>query len=366
MNRSLGVGVLALLVFVPRMASGSPIGYVQTNLASDIPLLAANTDPALKNPWGMSFSATSPFWVSDQVTDVATLYNGAGAPQALVVNVPPAGQVPNGPTGQVFAGGQGFNMSGGQAVFVFATLSGTIDAWRVGTTAEVEFTSIGAVYTGLAIGTTPAGNFLYAADSKNGKVDVLNTSFSKVILSGSFIDPAMPAGFTPYNIQNIGGQLYVEYADRGFTGGFVDIFDLNGNLQKRLISNGPLDQPWGVALAPSGFGDFANDLLVGDFGDGLINAFNPSTGAFLGSVSDSLGNPIANVGLWALDFRAPGSGFDPNTLYFTAGINNEADGLFGELRATGASVPEPTSLLLLGTGLVGAGLKRWRKRRTAA
>jgi uncharacterized protein (TIGR03118 family) len=336
-------------------AAASPIGYVQTNLTSDIPGKAANLDPDLKNPWGMSFSATSPFWVSDQRTNLATLYNAAGVKQGLVVSVP------GGPTGQVFASGSGFNLNGSSAQFMFATLSGAIEAWNgsAGTTASAVFlSSDGAVYTGLAL----AGQRLYAADAANGKIDVFDTSYHK--LSGlSFTDPNLPSGFTPYNIQNIGGSLYVEYEKQGGPGGIVDVFDTNGNLLRRLSSDAHLDDPWGITLAPAGFGDFGGDLLVGNFGDGLINAFNPITGAFLGTLSDSLGAPLVNDGLWALGFRT-GAGFDPNTLYFTAGINGEADGLFGAIQVAGSGpivpgpVPEPASLLLLGSGLVGLARRR--------
>ncbi len=327
--------ILGIVTLTSGLA-GASIGYVQTNLTSDVPGLAANLDTHLKNPWGMSFSLTSPFWVSDQGADVSTLYNGAGVPQALVVATPP---VPGpGPTGQVFAGGMGFTMSSGApAVFIFSTLAGTIDAWNSGTNAVTQFTAPdGAVYTGLAL----AGNLLYAADTRNGKIDVFNNTFQKTTVSGSFTDPGVSAGFTPYNIQNVSGRLYVEYAKRNASGGFVGVFDVNGNLLQH-ISDSHLNAPWGVTLAPSGFGKFGNDLLVGNFGDGKINVFDPGTGAFLGTVSDAKGNPLVNSGLWSLAFRGAGSGLDPNTLYFTAGINGELDGLFGAIQA----IPESVTVL---------------------
>jgi uncharacterized protein (TIGR03118 family) len=340
-----------LSILVSGNCFGAAVSYFQVNLTSDISGLAANTDPNLKNPWGMSFSATSPFWLSDQVTGVSTLYSGAGVPNSLVVTTPPAS-----PTGQVFAGGLGFQMGGGagNATFIFSTLSGTIDAWNGGTAAAIQFTALdGAVYTGLA----QLGSELYAADTRNNKIDVFNNTFQKITPTGTFVDPAVPAGLTPYDIQTINGQLYVEYARRNTPGGFVSVFDANGNLL-RHIDDPHLNSPWGVTLAPAGFGQFANDLLVGNFGDGKINAFDPVTGAFLGTLSDQSGNPIVNSGLWAIHFRAPGSGFDSNALFFAAGINGEANGLFGAIDV----VPEPATVSTAGLVFAACALVLWRRR----
>jgi uncharacterized protein (TIGR03118 family) len=346
---------LAILAFSTGVASGATLGYFQTNLTSDVPGLAPNQDPLLKNPWGMSFGLNSPFWLSDQGTDVSTLYNGAGAPQALIVSTPPSPGP--GPTGQVFVGGLGFTMNTGTSPnFVFATLAGTIDAWNSGTAAVTQFTATdGAVYTGLA----QAGSLLYAADTRNGKIDIFNSSFQRTTVSGSFVDPNVTAGFTPYNIQNVSGKLYVEYAKLNSPGGFVGVFDTNGNLLQH-ISDSHLNAPWGVTLAPAGFGQFGNDLLVGNFGNGTINAFNPTTTAFLGVVSDVNGNPIVNSGLWALNFRSPASSFDPNALFFSAGINNQADGLFGKIEP----VPEPASIGTAGLALAAGILTRYLRRRS--
>jgi uncharacterized protein (TIGR03118 family) len=356
-HRWIAAGLLALSLGSARIVTAAPLGYVQTNLTSSVDGMAANLDPNLKNPWGMSFSATSPFWVSDQATGVATLYNNVGVPQTLVVTIPAGPPGPNGPTGTVFVGGQGFinSATGTAANFAFASLQGTVSAWNSGTSAVTQFTATdGAVYTGLAVN----GTKLYVADSANGKIDVLNQTFQKTSVSGSFVDPNVPAGFTPYNVQTIDGKLYVEYFQRFQPGGYIGVFDADGNLLQH-ISDPHFNSPWGVTIAPSGFGDFANALLVGNFGDGMINAFNPATGAFLGTLSDSTGQPIVNSGLWALGFRAPGGTFDPNALYFNAGINNETDGLFGTLTPV-TSVPEPATLSLVALGLA-ASLRSRRK-----
>jgi uncharacterized protein (TIGR03118 family) len=345
--------------------------FIQTNLVSDVSGLATFTDPNLKNPWGLSASAGSPFWVSDQGTGRSTLYGSSGTPNALVVTVPGTGATPpQGPTGQVFnTTASSFQVTGGKANFLFATLGGTIDGWNSGTTAAVAFTSTDqASYTGLALGTVGSNNFLYAADFAHGKIDVVNSTFAKTTLAGNFADPSLPAGYSPYNIQNIGGKMYVEYAlvdsttHRASTNantGFVSVFDTNGNFLLRLVTSNHLDSPWGVALAPLGFGELGGDLLVGNFGDGTISAFDPVTGAFAGVITTIAGAPIVNSGLWGISFHAAGAGFDPNTLYFNAGINNEANGLFGTIQPT----PEPATLGLIAAG-AGVGLL-FRRRLTA-
>jgi len=315
--------------------------FTQTNLVSNIPGLAGTLDPNLVDPWGMSFSATSPIWVSDRATGVSTLYSGTGAINPLVVTVPPGS--PLGPTGQVFGAGTNFMLNGTGAEFIFATLAGTIDAWNGGASATVEASSAGAQFEGLAL----ANNMLYAANFQaGGGIDVFNSSYAPTTVSGNFADPNLPAGYAPFNIQNIGGDLYVTYA-LVTTGspvplpggsGFVDVYDTNGNLIQRLISNGPLNAPWGIAMAPASFGSFGGDLLVGNFGNGEINAFNPTTGAFLGTLDDASGNPIVNSGLWAIEFG--NSAANPNALYFNAGIDMGTDGLFGDIQAS----PEPGSL----------------------
>jgi uncharacterized protein (TIGR03118 family) len=348
---------LSFLIALPGQAQ---TGYLQTNLVSDIPGLAANTDPNLKNAWGIASSATSPFWVSDNGTGLATLYNSSGTPQALVVTVPAAGSASGGtPTGMVFNGSTDFQISTGTAArFIFATEDGTISGWASGTqaTVKVDNAPTAAVYKGIALGNNGSGNFLYAANFHSSAIDVFNGTYTATTLAGSFTDPGLPAGYSPFNIQNLGGTLYVTYAVHDATGhddvagpgnGVVDRFDLNGNFLGRVVSQGGLlNSPWGLAIAPAGFGTFANDLLVGNFGDGRINVYDPVTGAFIGTLKDPNGVPITIDGLWGLRVGNGGNGGDPNKVYFSAGPNDESDGLFGSL----AFVPEPGSVALLALG----------------
>jgi uncharacterized protein (TIGR03118 family) len=351
--------IFSTLLFLAQDAK--PDAFAQTNLVSSVSGLAPLTDPNLRNPWGMSFSATSPFWVSNQGTNTSTLYGATGAINTLVVSVP------GGPTGQVFTGGTSFlEPNNSTPNFVFATLGGSIYAWNNanGTTAQLTASTPGAAYTGLAIGSNTTGSFLYAANVRGGTIDVFNSSFTRTTLAGSFTDPTLPAGYTPYNIQNVNGLLYVEYQNGAQAGtgglgtGIVSVFDANGVFQRRLIgTGGQLDQPWGIVVAPASWGAFGNALLVGNFGNGEINAFNPTTGVFLGTVTGSNGQPLVNSGLWALATRT-GPGFDPNAVYFTAGINGEADGLLGSITPT----PEPFSLGLIALG--GAAIVVIGRRRT--
>jgi uncharacterized protein (TIGR03118 family) len=305
--------------------------------------MADVTDAHLVNPWGISESTGSPFWISNQGSATSTLYNGSGAITAVVVAIPTGAtkQSLTGPTGQVQNSSTGFLLANGKAAsFIFATLDGTISAWNGGTVATVmvDNSSAGAVYTGLAL--NAAGPNLYAANFNSGKIDVFDTGFHSTTASGGFTDPNLPSGYAPYNISNLGGKLYVTYAVQNSTkneptaaagNGLVDVFDTNGNFLQRLVSNGPLNAPWGIAIAPSSFGAFGGALLVGNFADGKINAFNLSTGASLGALQTPAGAAISISGLWALIFGNGKSGGDPNTLYFTAGIQNQAHGLFGSL-----------------------------------
>ena len=369
MSRGRMGSAVVFLVLLASAAPGSagPVGFVQRNLVSNVPGLAVATDPQLVNPWGISFGPTSPFWIANNGSGVSTLYNGAGVKQGLVVSIPPAPGSPAGttatPTGTVF-NPVAANFRGDR--FLFATEDGTIAGWQgaLGTTAAVRVDSSGsgAAYKGLAI----AGDRIFATDFGNGQIDVFDSSYTPLSVGGAFTDPNLPAGYVPFGIQTIAGNLFVTFANRtpgsddenhGPGLGFVDRFDTNGNLLQRLISGGALDAPWGLALAPAGFGEFGGALLVGNFGDGRINAYDPVTGALLGTLLDPGGNAIAIDGLWGLSFGNAGPGFSPDRLYFTAGIDDERNGLFGSLEP----VPEPGTLALMAGGL---GLVLRRRRRT--
>jgi uncharacterized protein (TIGR03118 family) len=347
-------------------ASATPIAnqaYQQTNLVSDIPGLAVHTDPNLRNSWGTSTGPGLPIWVSDNATGAATLYDGQGNPQLgpggqqVVVSIPappsagpgaagaPDGTVFN-PTPDGFAVSE--NGVSAPARFLFATEDGTIAGWNSTVDPAHAITAVdrstvtdqagdhGAVYKGLALVSTPAGKFLYATNFRFGTIEVFDSNFHLV---NSFTDPTVPAGFAPFGIHNIGGNLYVTFAkqdaakhddDAGPGNGFVDVFSPNGVLLQRLASQGRLNSPWAVTLAPPTFGAFGGDILVGNFGDGRINAYNPATGQFLGQLRNH-GGPITISGLWGLRFPAGSLTATPGALYFTAGPNDEADGLLGDI-----------------------------------
>ena len=316
----LTVGIVS---FCPHIADAVTL-YEQHNLVSDISGVADYLDSNLVNPWGITSSSTSPFWISDNNTGVSTIYNGSGQPNALIVTIPPpsGGTSPSSPTGVVFNGSSDFSA----AHFIFATEDGTIAGWTSGTVAalKVDNSGLGAVYTGLAIGSNISGNFLYAANFSTGTIDVYDTNYNQAFLAGSFTDPNLPVGYAPFNIKNIGGKLYVTYALQdaskqdavaGAGNGIVDVYDTNGNFLQRLVSQGGyLNALWGMALAPAIFGDFSNDLLIVNFGDGSIIAFDPLAGNFIGQMLDSMNNPLTIEGLWGLIFGNGGNGGDVNTL----------------------------------------------------
>jgi len=316
--------------------------FVQTNIVSDVPGWAPIVDASLVNAWGMSAGPATPVWVSNNGTDSTTLYKGGtlGVPFS---KVPLTVAIPDGaPTGQVFNPGTDFMVGGAPAKFIFASEHGFIDAWQGGlspiTMAMNVATVPGAEYKGLAISTGTGGSWLYAANFAAGRIDVFNGSFALQNWAGAFMDKHLPKGYAPFNIQNLGGRLYVTYAKQGPTGddvagpghGFVDVYDTSGHFIKRLVSHGRLNSPWGLQIAPAGFGAFSGDLLVGNFGDGRINAYNPWNGAPEGTLRGTNGRPIWIDGLWGLQFGNGVAG-TPTTLLFTAGPGGEAHGLFGSL-----------------------------------
>ncbi|GJI94085.1 hypothetical protein RugamoR57_08030 [Duganella caerulea] len=306
-----------------------------SKLVGDTAGSAAQTDAKLVNAWGIAFNPTGFVWVANNGSATSTLYDGNGVPQALVVATPPA------PTGIVYNGSADFRAS----PFLFATESGKIAAWsptadRTNAPAVVDGAAAQAVYKGLAIATWNNAHYLYAADFHNNRVDVFDANFNKVALAGAFRDPALPANYAPFGIQAIGDRIYIAYAQRESGGddevagaglGAVDVFDTGGNLLKQLAMGGALNAPWGMALAPSNFGTFSGKLLVGNFGDGRINAYDTASGAMAGTLSKADGGAIAIDGLWGIAF-GPGVNSQPtNTLFFAAGPGDETHGLYGRI-----------------------------------
>jgi uncharacterized protein (TIGR03118 family) len=326
--------------------------YQQRNLVSDQPGVALITDSNLVNAWGIALPPTSAaFWVANNGSGMSTLYAGdvhgsAFTKSSLVVTIP-SGL----PTGTVFNSSPDFvvhsGAASGPALFLWASQVGVISGWnpnvpppppshtaQIGTTAD-------AVYTGLAIGNANGANYLYAADFEHGHIDVYDKDFHTAHLDGSFSDPNIPNSYSPFNVHAIAGRIYVTYAqqnhkepdeetDRG--SGFVDVFDTSGHLLQRLIKGNHLNAPWGLALAPGNFGPFSNALIVGNFGNGHLQAFDPGSGRFLGELDDASGKPIVIDGLWGLIFGNGVTAGDSNALYFAAGPEDETHGLFGSLR----------------------------------
>ena len=357
----LALTALALVVAqaVPAQAGTFHGSFHQTNLVSNIPGMAPLTDPTLKNPWGLSSSATSPIWVSDNNAGVSTLYNGAGQKVPLTVEILAPDGGPGGtPTGTVFNGTSDFVVSkgakSGPARFLFDTEDGTVLGWNPTvspTTAVIAVDhsqtvdgagDVGAVYKGLTSGSVGTANYLYASNFRFGTVDVYDGQFAPHDFgAGAFTDGSLPAGYAPFGIQNIGGMIYVTYAkqddakhddEKGPGNGFVDVYTTSGQLVRRLASHGTLNSPWGLALAPSTFGNFHDDVLVGNFGDGFISGFT-TEGRFRGQLKSETNAPIHNDGLWGLRFGNGGNGGAPGELFFSAGLNGEADGLFGKITA---------------------------------
>jgi uncharacterized protein (TIGR03118 family) len=384
LQNSLFVTVIAIEALCTSAWRAEAAPFVQTNLVSDITGLATITDASLKNSWGSSHPAGGPFWISDQGTNLTNLWSVIGPttvtkvtavnPPTGNIAIPPGGSGAVGPTGQVnnanpssFLVGDGGN--GGSAHFIFANLNGTISAWDTGPTTFIQVTTPGANYSGLAI--NQAQTQLYAANQAGaGSINVFNSSFAPVSLgAGAFATPtAISAlGLVPFNVQDIAGEVYVTYAPSGLANqraavagmGAVAVFTESGTLQQTLVNGSQLAAPWGITFAPAGFGQFGGDLLVGNFSflDSEINAFNPTTGEFKGTIPVDPGSTDTPGGLWSLQFGGGGTDGDRNTLYFTDGINGENDGLFAAVSA----VPEPMSLCVLATGLLGIALVRRRR-----
>lgn len=346
---NLSLALMLVLAFPTMRAAAQTSSYTQTNLVSDGSVTASNTDKHLINPWGIAFVPGNPFWISDNNSGFSTLYDNHGVPQSLIVTIPsPAGTAGAAtPTGIVANTTSGFAVNGSPAFFIFSTEDGTISAWTGGNNAVLEVNNpsfnsgTDPVYKGLALLTNSAGTFLLAANFRNSQIDVFDSTFKSTTLSGNFTDPALPAGFAPFSVHVLNGnQVYVSYAMQDAAkhdpvnapgNGYVSLFDANGNFVRRVISQGQLNSPWGIVIATANFGQFSNDLLVGNFGDGTINAFDPATGNFLGALKDANGNAIVNGSLWDLVFDSTGQTGVKDTLYFTAGLVNEADGLFGAI-----------------------------------
>lgn len=335
----------------------------------------AVVDANLQNPWGIAVAPGQPFWIADNNSNGSTLYTGTGQNETqavtgsstVAIGIPAsAAGVPSNPTGQVFNGGGGFliTTAKGQesALFLFAGEGGTVAAWAQdsGATAVTAYDdglangTEHAVYKGLALGTVAGAMFLYATDLHNNKVDVFDTTFAKpAAMQGKFVDPTLPAGFVPFGISAIGGQLYVTFAMQDsakhdeMTGaglGYVDIFDFSGNLVSRFASGGSLNAPWGIAPSPAGFGSIAGDVLIGNFGDGTINIFKPqgaSPATSVGSLRDSKGQPLVLAGLWSLVFGNGDSDKPATTLFYTAGFANQTDGVFGAITPSTSTAPTP-------------------------
>jgi len=352
---------LAAIIFTALLLTASNATaqhFTRTDLTADNPNVAnvPNIDPNLVNAWGMSRSSGSPWWISDNGTGLSTLYDGTGLAQSLVVTIPP----PNGhdgasaPTGTVFNAFNGaFEVVPGQrSVFLFSTEDGTIAGWNpnvdvTNAVVKVDNSMSAAVYKGLAIGMAKSGPRIYATNFAGGQVEVYDGKFRSVKQhNGAFTDSRLPANYSPFGIQNVGGNIVVTFAKHvpggkdeidGAGLGFVDVFDLSGNLLLRLQHTQALNAPWGIAQAPGDFGTFSHRLLIGNFGDGFIHAYNPVSGKFEGTLEDANGAPIWIDGLWALSFGGgnASSGL-ANDLYFTAGPNGEADGLLGKLSPVGS------------------------------
>jgi len=339
MQRRTIAHILALGLALTVFSGAAMAQYQLTNLVSNQVGQAKHDDPLLVNAWGLAYGPGGPFWISDNGTGWSTLYTGTGVKKGLEVVVPSASGAGTGsPTGIVFNGSNDFMIQGWNTFFLFATLDGTISGWSPQTNPNQAVIMVppsvsgGAVYTGLAITSKASGNVLFAADSANNKVDVYDGTFAKV---NSFTDPTVPAGFAPFGIQDINGLLFVAFASQsGGSGGYIDVFSESGIFLKRVTQGPPLNQPWGLAAAPSNFGPLSNTLLISNNinKNGTINGFNVLTGQFVGTMKDTNGKVIHIDQLWGIEFGggSPADGAT-NELFFTAGPSNNLAGTFGSI-----------------------------------
>lgn len=348
-------GIVAVLAVASLVVSTAKADvYLAADLVSDQTGVGPIVDPHLINAWGIALSPSSPFWVSSEGAGVTNLY--AGDVTTPLIKLSLEVSIPGGhPTGQVFNPTSDFvvssGTSSGPAIFIFASVTGNVSGWNPNvpppapsTVAQLAFSAPGSAYTGIALANNGSGNFLYLADFQGGDIDVLDHTFAPVQLAGTFTDPGLPSDYAPFNVAAIGGNIYVAYAKRDANGeevtgahlGFINVFDLNGDFERRLVSQGPLNAPWAMVVAPAGFGEFGGALLVGNFGDGRINAFDPATGAYLGTLSQSPNHPLEIDGLWGLAFGNGANGGNATTLYYAAGPENETHGLFGKITANPA------------------------------
>jgi uncharacterized protein (TIGR03118 family) len=340
-----------LFPILPVAVLAQTSSYVQTNIVSDGSVTAQQTDSNMLNPWGIALGKA--FWIDGEASGFSLVDSAAGVKQ-FNVTVPPASSsaTKGSPTGVVINTDTTlFPITGGSANFIFATRDGSIAAWNTTTNPNavtvVNNSSKGAGYTGIATDKNSTATYLLAANFNLGTIDIFDGSFNPTTLQGNFTDPQIPSGFSPFSVHVLNGKVYVAYAQIsaqkkqvvGAGLGFVDVYDLDGNLVQEAIVQGSLNAPWGVAIAPAGFGSFGGDLLVGNFGDGVINAFDPNTFALKGSLQNAQDMPIANTGLWEIVFGSATLG-DPNTLYFAAGIGGGKDGLFGSITV---APPPPAS-----------------------
>ena len=345
-SRFISLSILASAFIVLAFATDAWANYIATNLVSDVPGVARRTDPNVVNPWGIAVGSSGTIWVANNGTGTSTLYDSRGVPQPLVVTIPASATNNEGanPTGTVFNSGPGFVVSeggvSGPSVFIFVSEDGSISGWSPTVAADHAILAVddgeeGSVYKGAALGESSSGLRLFVTNFRAGEVNIYDDTFAEIEDDEAFVDPEVPPGYSPFGIENINGLIYVTYAKRDADGeddvpgpghGFLAVFDADGVLINHLVSRGNLNSPWGLALAPQGFGRFSGSLLVGNFGDGLIHAYDPTTGAFLGTIKKPDKTPLQIDGLWALHVVE-------NGIFFTAGILDEEHGLIGIIKA---------------------------------